>query len=255
LADRVVAFDPEERDRLLARCGGTARIEIVPIGIDTAAFAPSSRSARARFGLRAEEFAIVLRARPERRAGIDTAVGALAALRRDHDVAARLLVAAATDDFDTGARAEIARLRKLAVAAGVSGQVTFVPAASTTALREVYAAADAAVVLPEGPCEPATALEAMACGIPVVGADRGSLRWAMQDEVTGFLVPGGDAAAVAERLARLRRNPELGRAYGRAGIRRVRAGFTWRHAAGALAWIYAGVLAPHRARLAAAASR
>jgi glycosyltransferase involved in cell wall biosynthesis len=54
-------------------------------------------------------------------------------------------------------------------------------------------------------------LEAMACGIPVVGADVGALRWAIQSEVTGFLVPAGDSTAVAERLARFRRNPELGR--------------------------------------------
>jgi hypothetical protein len=95
----------------------------------------------------------------------------------------------------------------------------------------------------------------MACGVPVVGADVGPLRSAIQSEVTGFLVPAGDSAAVAGCLARFRRNPELGRAYGRAGIRRVRAGFTWRHAAEALARVYAAVLTPLHARLATAASR
>jgi glycosyltransferase involved in cell wall biosynthesis len=103
-------------------------------------------------------------------------------------------------------------------------------------------------VLPSDERGSGAPLEAMACGIPVVGADVGGLRWAIQSEVTGFLVPAGDPAAVAERLARFRRNPELGRAYGRAG-------FTWRHAADALARVYAAVLAPHHARLGTAASR
>ncbi len=195
------------------------------------------------------------RAPLERHAGIDSGIRAIAALRREHAVAGRLLVAVETNDLDPYARAEIDRLRGIAAAAGVAGQLTFGRGGSPAALRDAYAAADAALVLPADERSTSSPLEAMACGVPVVGADVAALRWAIQSEVTGFLVPPGDPAAVAERLARFRRNPELGRAYGRAGIRRVRAGFTWRHAAAALARVYAAVLSPHHARLATAASR
>jgi len=254
-ADRVVAFDPGERERLIARYGaGSVRIAMVPAGVDTAAFAPTSKAARERFGMRSQDFVVVQRARLERAAGIDVAIRALAALKRNHGVTARLLVAADTKEVDPAAAAELARLRGIAAACGVAPGVTFAGGGPPAALREAYTAANAALVLPvDG--SPAAPLEPMACGIPVVAADIGALRWAIQDEVTGYLVPAGDAAAVAERLARFHRNPELGRAYGRAGIRRVRAGHTWRHAAGELARLYASVLAPHHARLAAAASR
>lgn len=255
-ADRIVAFDPGERDRLIARYGATsAPIDVIPSGVDTAAFAPASRAVRARFGLRPDEFVVAQHARLEQRAGIDTAIRAIAALNAEHGVRARLLIAAEPSDLDPLAAAEIARLRGIAALAGVAAQLSFVGTGRAAVLRDAYAAADAAVVLPTDGQGTGSPLLAMACGTPVVCADVGGLRWAMQHEVTGFLVPAGDPAAVAERLARLRRNPELGRAYGRAGIRRVRAGFTWRHAAGALARVYAAVLAPHRARLATAASR
>jgi glycosyltransferase involved in cell wall biosynthesis len=256
-AARVIAFDPGERERLIARYGDrSAPIEVIPAGVDTAAFAPaSSAAARVQLDLRPEEFVVVQRARLERNAGIDAGIRAIAALRREHDVAARLLVAVDTHGFDPYTSAEIGRLRAIAAAAGVAGQLTFGRGGSPAALRHAYAAADAALVLQAEARVSASPLEAMACGIPVVGADVSGLRWAVQSEVTGFLVPPGDSAAVAERLARIRRNPELGRAYGRAGIRRVRAGFTWRHAAAALARIYATVLAPLHSRLATAASR
>ena len=122
-ADRVVAFDPGERDRLIARYGGrSAPIEVIPDGVDAAAFAPaSSAAARARLGLRPEEFVVVQRACLERHAGIDAGIRAIAALRREHAVAARLLVAVETNDFDPYTSAEIGRLRAIAAAAGVAG--------------------------------------------------------------------------------------------------------------------------------------
>ena len=255
-ADCIVAFDPAERDRLLAGRGPVStRIEVVPAGIDTTAFAPASKAVRVRFGLRPEEFVVIQRTRLERRAGIDTAIRAIAALKRDHRIAARLLVAAEANDFDPYVAAEVARLRAIAAAAGVASQLTFTGAGPPASLRDAYAAADVAIVMATDDGCSASPLEAMACGLPVVGADVDAVRWVIQNEVTGFLVPAGDPPALGERLARFRRNPELGRAYGRAGIRRVRAGHTWRHTAAGLARVYASVLAPHRSRLATAASR
>jgi glycosyltransferase involved in cell wall biosynthesis len=95
----------------------------------------------------------------------------------------------------------------------------------------------------------------MACGIPVVGTAVGGIADAVVHAMTGYLVPPNDPAALAERLARFHRNPELARAFGRAGILRARGRFTWRHAAAQLARIYAGVLEPHRSRLATVVSR
>jgi glycosyltransferase involved in cell wall biosynthesis len=238
-------------DRLLAK----VRREVCADRSDPAgrpaAFAPAS------VGRRADDSACAWRsswscsARASSAAGIDSGIRAIAALRREHAVVARLLVAVETNDLDPcqGGDRPSAGIAAPPAPPGADLQPRRVTGRAARRVR----AADAALVPPAD--ERPAPLEAMACGVPVVGADVAALRWAIQSEVTGFLVPPGDPAAVAERLARFRRNPELGRAYGRAGIRRVRAGFTWRHAAAALARIYAAVLSPHHARLATAASR
>jgi hypothetical protein len=118
-------------------------------------------------------------------------------------------------------------------------------------LRDYYCAADVFVTTPWYEPFGITPLEAMACGRPVIGAAVGGIKHTVVDEVTGYLVSPNDPAALAERLARFHRNPELARAFGRAGIRRVRSSFTWRKVAMDLARVYATVLEPHGARLAA----
>ena len=255
-ADRLIALDPQERDDLIALYGAAPdRIDIIPGGVDAAAFGPGPKVARARLGVSADEFVILQFARFLPSDGIDTAIRALARLRHDHRLHARLVISGESDDEDPRLRSEIGRLRAIAAAERVATQVTFVDTRPHAALRDVYCAADVVVATASGggPCVPSP-LEAMACGVPVIGSDLGPIRIAVQDQVTGYLVPPDDPAAIADRLARLHRNRELARAYGRAGIRRVRAGFTWHHVAMALARVYAAVLAPHHARLAAAAS-
>jgi glycogen synthase len=79
----------------------------------------------------------------------------------------------------------------------------------------------------------------MACGTPVIGADVGGIRYSVADGVTGFLVPPHDPAALAARLDQLKRNPELRRRMGEAGLTRARAAFTWRGVADSLVQVYA----------------
>ena len=176
----------------------------------------------------------------------------MALLGRDFGVRARLLIICDDHDPDPLRPTVIGLLRALAAAEGVAEHVTFLDPQPRSALRDLCAAGNA-VVAPS--CASAeSVLEAMAFGLPVVGSDRGRTLSAVCDRATGYVVAAGDAAALAERLARLQRNPELARAYGPGAILRVWSAFTWRHVATAVACVYAGVLAPRRARLAAAAS-
>jgi D-inositol-3-phosphate glycosyltransferase len=253
-ADRLIALHPQERDDLVALYGADPeRIDVVPGGVDAAAFGPGSRAARVRFGLRADEFVILQFARFLPGEGVDTAIRAVGQLRRDHGVNARLVISGETDD--PGLASVIGRLRVIAAGEHIASQVTYIRTRPHAALRDAYSSADVVVAAPSGDACSVSPLEAMASGVPVIGSDVGTIGQAIQNEVTGYLVPPDDPAALADRLARFHRNPELARAYGRAAIRRVRAGLTWRHAATALARVYAEVLAPYRARLAAAASR
>jgi glycosyltransferase involved in cell wall biosynthesis len=64
-------------------------------------------------------------------------------------------------------------------------------------------------------------IEAMACGRPVVAFDVGGVRDWLEDTVTGYLVPVGDAAGLASRIDGLLRDPGLASQMGKAGVERV----------------------------------
>jgi glycosyltransferase involved in cell wall biosynthesis len=84
----------------------------------------------------------------------------------------------------------------------------------------------------------------MACGTPVIGSAVGGIQYSVLDGVTGYLVPPRDPVALAERLTHVYNNPALARAMGRAGMRRVRAQFTWDRVASDLADVYEAVRKP-----------
>jgi glycosyltransferase involved in cell wall biosynthesis len=74
-----------------------------------------------------------------------------------------------------------------------------------------------------------TALEAMACGVPVVGTSVGSLPELIAHGETGFIVPSNDPAALRDKIALLAADPALAGRMGAAGRRRVEQMFTWDH--------------------------
>jgi glycosyltransferase involved in cell wall biosynthesis len=73
---------------------------------------------------------------------------------------------------------------------------------------------------------PLSTMEGMACGLPTVNTDVGSVRDLVVDGVTGLLVPPGDPARMAEAFVRLLRDPDLARGMGEAGRRRIEREFT-----------------------------
>ena len=86
-------------------------------------------------------------------------------------------------------------------------------------LPTYYAAADVTVVPSYYESFGMVALEAMACGSPVIASRVGGLVTTVRDGVTGFLVPESDVAALAERIAALVADPDLGWRIGREGVR------------------------------------
>ena len=243
-ADRIIAECAQDRQDMERLYGADpARIAVAPCGFDPDEFWPVEReAARARLGIDARRFTVLQLGRIVPRKGVDTAIEATALLRRRHGVDAQLLVVGA--DGQAGRDGpEMLRLRGLAAALGIAGHVRFAGQCARDALRWCYGAADVFVTTPWYEPFGITPVEAMACARPVIGSEVGGIKSTVVDGVTGFLVPSRDPEAVAERLARLQRQPQLAQAMGEAGLRRAWQHYTWQRVARQIAAVYDTVLA------------
>ena len=235
-ADRILAPTPAEAAQLVGLYrADPEHIRIVPPGVDHAIFFPRERSAaRERLHLSGLRLALFV-GRLQAHKGPDVAVRTLAeAVARDPELTQDLVLAIVGGPSGTGQGAELARLMELAAALGVSERVMLFPPLPQARLADVYAAADVVLVPSRSESFGLVALEAQACGTPVVAAAVGGLRFVVGDGRTGFLVEGHDPADHAERMLQILRDPALaGRLGAAAATEALR--FTWDATASELA--------------------
>jgi glycosyltransferase involved in cell wall biosynthesis len=110
-------------------------------------------------------------------------------------------------------------------------------------IGEWYAAFDAFLLTSQNEGAPVVAVEAQAAGVPVVATDAGGTRAVVDDGETGFVVPVGDVDALADRLIRLRDDPELRRRLGETGTVRMRERFSTERMVDDVDRLYAKILA------------
>jgi D-inositol-3-phosphate glycosyltransferase len=259
-ANRIIAECPQdETDLTTLYPGRPSRVSIIPCGFDKAEFWPITRAlARRTLGYRQDERILLNIGRLVPRKGVDNAIRAVGRLERSYGVAARLVVVGGNSDLpDPELTPEIGRLTALAEEEGVGDRVVFTGRRSREFLKLYYSAADLFITTPWYEPFGITPLEAMACGTPVVGADVGGIRFSVQDGLTGALVPPNDPQLLAARVAEMVRDPERMKEFGRNGIRRVRAHFTWEKVTRSIAGLYEEVMAEaaasQRSRMAVAA--
>ena len=254
-ADRIIAECPQDRHDMERLYGAPhSRIAITPCGFSPDELWPVPMpEARARLGLDEGRFIVLQLGRMVPRKGVDTVIQGVAMLRHRYGVDAQLLVVGGDTGGHGGDGLELARLRSVAADLGIAAHVRFTGQQPRAVLRDYYSAANVFASTPWYEPFGITPVEAMACARPVVGAEVGGIKSTVNDGVTGFLVPSRDPAALADRLARLHRHPELARAMGEAGRRRACEHYTWRHVAAQLAAIYADVLDTARPAAPAAA--
>jgi D-inositol-3-phosphate glycosyltransferase len=243
-ADRIIAECPQDVDDLVQLYGADRRrLSMIPCGVDLTEFRPLPRAqARRELGWDAHEPVILQLGRMVPRKGVETAIRGVAVLREQHGVACRLaIVGGETRHPDPVATPEIGRLQAIARELGVSDLVTFIGSRDRSQLPLYYSASDIFVTTPWYEPFGITPLEAMACGLPVVGSAVGGIKMSVADGQTGFLVPPHEPAALAERLALLVRRPDLRAQMGERGRQRVERLFTWQRVTAALAGVYADV--------------
>jgi len=196
-ADRIVAANVVERAHLVWYYGAQAdRVEVIPCGVDTEMFKPMARATAKDLLELGPEPLLLYVGRLQPIKGLETLLEAMTRVPE----AALLIIGGDHDDPDNGHGAS---LREQVAALGLERRVRFVGPQPQRRLRLFYAAADATVMPSYYESFGMVALEAMACGSPVVASRVGGLTTTIQDGATGHLVPEGDPVALGDCLAGL----------------------------------------------------
>ncbi len=238
-SDRILAPTPSEAAQLVGLYGtDPSKIRIVPPGVDRGLFSPGDRAA-ARRRLHLSNLRLLLFVgRLQRHKGPDVAIRTLAETVSRDPVAGRdLVLAIVGGPSGASGESELSRLMELAYALGISDRVMLFPPQRQAHLVDFYRAADVVLVPSRSESFGLVALEAQACGVPVVAARVGGLPFIVNDDATGLLVDGHDPADHAERVLELLRDPGRASAMGRAASRAAQS-FTWDATAAGLASVY-----------------
>lgn len=243
-ADAIVAECPQDELDLQRHYRTPAsRIRMIPCGFDPEELAPVDRvEARERLGLPANRPIVLQLGRMVPRKGVETVIRALALVERRYDLRPLLVIVGGESPTpDPALTPEIGRLARVAVEERVADDVLFVGQRPRDVLRYFYSAADVFVTMPWYEPFGITPVEAMACGVPVIGARVGGIQYSVEDGRTGFLVEPRNADALARRLAHFFSNPSIPRLLGKRARRRACERFTWERVAQLLANVYADV--------------
>ncbi|MFF0556399.1 D-inositol-3-phosphate glycosyltransferase [Streptomyces sp. NPDC004266] len=251
-ADRLIANTADEAEALRSLYGAEeARTEVVRPGVDLRTFHPGGSAsrgggagggraaARARLGLPADAFVPLYAGRIQPLKGPDVLVRAVAELLREAPGLRRRLLVPVVGGH-SGA-SEQGSVRRLAEELGVADVLRPRPPVPQERLADWYRAADVLVVPSRSESFGLVAVEAQACGTPVLAAAVGGLPTAVWDGVTGLLVRGHDPVEYARRLRMLAEHPEAVETMGAAAVRHAR-GMSWRVSAARTVEVYRGAL-------------
>jgi D-inositol-3-phosphate glycosyltransferase len=204
-ADVIVANTDEERRELIDLYDAQPdRLRVISPGVDLDVFRPGSRlDARKRLGIDADALVVTFVGRIQPLKAPDVVIRAVADLvQRRPDLRGRLVVPVIGGPSGSGLDTPHG-LVDLAESLEVTDVVRFVPPVERGELVEHYRAASVVCVPSYNESFGLVAIEAQACGTPVVAADVGGLPTAVRDGVSGVLVDGHDPAAYSQVFERL----------------------------------------------------
>ena len=222
----------------------------MPPGVDTSVFNHMSQSyARQVIGVPAHIKLILFAGRIEPLKGIDTLFKAIAVLRArnsaswDFSILQVAIIGGDPSERGQKSNPEMARLVALRNELKLDELITFEGAQDQDSLHDYFNAADCVVMPSHYESFGMVALEAMACGTPVIASDVGGLSKLVRDEETGLLFEARDPIALADDIARLLGDETFRRRMGhRAEC--YAADYSWQRIVDKLLAVYAGVGAP-----------
>lgn len=243
LADRIVAATPAELAQLQwLYQANTQKIVVIPPGVDIRKFYPiPDDEAKEYIGIQPCERMLLFVGRIEPLKGIDVLLEALAIMHRAGVIVCLSVIGGDPTLTPESTNLEMARLQSLREQYGMVDMVAFLGQRAQDTLPYYYSAASAVVVPSQYESFGMVALEAMACGTPVVASQVGGLAYLVQDGVTGYTVPVDDPQALAERLTSLVMDDKLQQKMGKQAAEFARE-YRWEQIAERITRVYADVM-------------
>ena len=250
LADSIIAGNPGEAADLIWRERTDAsKICTIPPGVDTELFRPLDRSAcRYELGLSESDKVVAFVGRIDPIKGIDTLLAAAQHLRKEIEEPLVVLIVGGNLDANGEPVGALQDIERAAQTLGVTTSIKLIGAQPQNRLPVIYSAADVVCVPSRYESFGLVAVEAMACGVPVVASRAGGLIYTVEDGETGFLAAIENDREFASAILRILTNTPLRDDLGRAA--RIAAHrFSWEAIAQSVRHVYYQLASGHRANL------
>jgi glycosyltransferase involved in cell wall biosynthesis len=242
-ANCVIATSPQELQSLRQWVSPHGQIQIIPCGTDTNNFHLMSKSeVRTQLRLHPEEKIVLYVGRFDPRKGIETLVRSCVQLKAIHGSKLKLVIVGGSSHGRIDGE-ERTRIESIVQELGLGTQTLFVGQVSHDKLPLYYCAADVCVIPSHYEPFGLVAIEAMACGTPVVASDVGGLKFTILPEETGLLVPPQDAQAFAVAIQRILGDESWTLKLRKQGPANINQRFSWRSVGIELSDLYRRILA------------
>jgi D-inositol-3-phosphate glycosyltransferase len=239
----VVATSPQEEALLRSRISPKGRIQVIPGGADLETFRMIPKGkARKDLGLSLTDKIVLYVGRFDPRAGLDTLVQSFSQLHQTHGESIKLLIVGDASS-NPEAIAEQQKLQAQVSQLGLNDAVVFVGAIGHDLLPLYYTAADVCAIPSYDEPFGLVAIEAMACGTPVVASAVGGLRFTVLPEETGLLVEPRNVEGFATAIDRILCDEIWSQKIRKQATERVQQNFSWAAAAAKLSDLYRRLLA------------
>jgi glycosyltransferase involved in cell wall biosynthesis len=237
-AERIVATSPQEKEHMRSLVSTKGNIDIIPCGTDIHRFgAIEQQTARQQLGIATESKVVFYVGRFDQRKGIETLVRAVGQSQLRDQADLKLIIGGGSRPGQSDG-IERDRIESIVAQLGMSDFTVFPGRLDDEILPVYYTAADVCVVPSHYEPFGLVAIEAMACGTPVVASDVGGLQYTVVPEETGLLAPPQDEVAFAAAIDRILSDPDYRNKLGQAARKRVETKFSWAGVAQQLSDLY-----------------
>ena len=214
-ANRIIAATLAEKSQLeFLYKAPSSKISVIPPGVDTRHFYPIPKDeAKEVVGVPEDSHTILFVGRIEPLKGIDKLIQAISIIQNNGELRCcphnLVIIGGEPNAKPEDMNAEMSRLQDMVEDLGIENFVIFLGKQDQQLLPYYYSASEIVVMPSHYESFGMVALEAMACGTPVVASQVGGLAFLVRDGETGYVVPGNDVQMLAKRLVELIKDKDL----------------------------------------------